>query len=299
MQVVGNETVLLDPFAFRIVDHKLFLESVSFRRFVVGLRDILDRHRLGAVVLAYPVRIRQVDADRRCRVTVASKHCHGDHFRGDTFYFFFLKTLVHRRMVLEPLRVFADDFCTLRRFPIDEVRNRLPACFHAQRVAVCLRKAVDKVYFRRKVFHPEDGIGIERFEVACTVIFDQLLDNGSLCVILGKGHGLLQLVDDAFNRLRIQSAYFPDLFNELAVYLSQPTVEAVGDSHRIVRVTHAGIEIFRFFLCDAALIVIICRSQKDIAFTALYGPFGHHLRIEDDRRDFFKPLLHALSLAKR
>ena len=131
MQIVGDESVFLQSFALLIAPDKFLIETISLRSFVICLSDILDRNGFRTMIAANPVGIRQVDANRSCRIAITSQHGNRNYFGTDSFYFFFLKPFIYRRMIFEPLRIIADHFCSLRCLLIDKVHGRLPAGFHS------------------------------------------------------------------------------------------------------------------------------------------------------------------------
>ena len=73
VNVVGDIEVFLGHIDFLLVEGELV--QGALRRLLgsaaVGVGDVGYGNRLRTVVTAYPVRVRQVDADRSCRVAVA------------------------------------------------------------------------------------------------------------------------------------------------------------------------------------------------------------------------------------
>ena len=78
-----------------------------------------------------PIRIWQIDTDRGSRIAITSQHRYRDYLSANSFHLLFLETLIYRRMILKPLRIITDDFCTLSRLLIRKIHGRLPACFHS------------------------------------------------------------------------------------------------------------------------------------------------------------------------
>ena len=105
MHVTHQSAVFLRQFTLGVGEHELLVEPVSLRCLVVGFGQVLYRHRLRAVVLADPVGIRQIDADRCGRIAVSGKHRRRDDFCRDTAAFGFLVSFVGGRVVLKPLRI--------------------------------------------------------------------------------------------------------------------------------------------------------------------------------------------------
>ena len=86
VEIVADLAVFVDALAVFGAQHELLLEAVAVRRAVVGVGDVVDRHRFRAVLLADPVGVRKVDSDRRGGVAVAAEHRHGDDLRRDAFH---------------------------------------------------------------------------------------------------------------------------------------------------------------------------------------------------------------------
>ena len=131
MQIVGDESVFLQSFALLIAPDKFIIKTISLRSFVICLSDILDRNGFRTMIAANPVGIRQVDANRSCRIAITSQHRYRDYLSTDSFHLLLLETLIYRRMILKPLRIITDDFRTLSRLLIRKVHGRLPAGFHS------------------------------------------------------------------------------------------------------------------------------------------------------------------------
>ena len=106
--IIPEFTVCID---LRLVVREL-LEGI-LRTFkgchVVGVGDVGDGHRLGAIVPPDPVRVRQVDADRSGRVCRSRERDPVDDLRGDTLDFLLAEPRVDRGIVLEPLGVRTQD----------------------------------------------------------------------------------------------------------------------------------------------------------------------------------------------
>ena len=191
---------------------------------VVGIGNVADGHRLGAMLATYPVGIRQVDADGRGRIEVASQDGGGDNLGRNAFHFFFLELLVHGRMVFEPLSIGTDSFRTTSSLKVLEVDKRLPAGLHTQRIAIAFGKAVHEIHARIQILHPQDGIIVEGLQVASFVILHQFGNDGFLFGCLGYAFGFLQPVDNLLECLTVKSTHLPYLFLNTAVFLHQTTV---------------------------------------------------------------------------
>ena len=74
MQIVAYITVLVYKCHGILIDNKLLFETTAFRCLVVSIGDIADGDALAAVLSAYPVGIRQIDANGGGWIFVATKH---------------------------------------------------------------------------------------------------------------------------------------------------------------------------------------------------------------------------------
>ena len=126
MQIAAESTVFLIDSTDLIVNHELLVETVAFRSLVISMHEIVDRDGLGAVLLANPVGIRQVDTDRRSRIAIAGKDSSRDHFRGHSLNLLFLVFRVGRRVVFEPLSIVRNELRTLGSCQVFEINHRLP-----------------------------------------------------------------------------------------------------------------------------------------------------------------------------
>ena len=299
MQIVGLKAILLRLFDFLLAPHELLGEAAALRGFVVSLSDILDGNGLGTVVAANPVGVREVDANRSRGIAVATEHGNCDDFSAHALHLGFAEAGVYGRMILEPLGVRADDAGAFRRPLVDEVDGRFPACLAAEWVAVGFNEAVHEVHVRGGVFYPEDGVGIERLEVARLVIFDKLFYDGLLRLVLREGESLLELGDNPFYGLRIKSAYLPDLLEDPAIDLCKPAVQSVGDGAKgVLTRLHLGVEGVHLGLRQVSLVVVVGRSLNQVHVSTLDGAFREDRRVEDDRRKLGEQLVYGLSFAE-
>ena len=123
------------------------------------------------MLLADPVRIREIDAYRSGRIAVSAQ-CSGiDHLGGDALHRFLPETRVHGGIVLEPLGILAQDPCTLRGRMVLDIYKPLPGGLAAERVIVVLYKTVHEIHSPESVLHPLYIVFVPEFQVTCTVIF--------------------------------------------------------------------------------------------------------------------------------
>lgn len=208
MQVIGQFAVAIHPFAVLGAQHELLVEAVAVGCTVVGIGDVVDGYRFRAVLLADPVGIGQVDADRRCGIAVAAEHRHGDDLGRDPLDLLLAVGRIDGRMVLEPLGVRRDDLRAVAGRRIDEIDVGLPRSLVTERVAVGLDEAIDEIDVRNRVAHPADVVAVELLQVAALIIGDQ---GGDVLLLRALGHrlGLLEPVDHALDRRRIHAADAP------------------------------------------------------------------------------------------
>ena len=79
---------------------------------------------------------------------------------------------------------------------VAEVHDALPRAGHAQRIAIALDKAIDKVHLALGVLGPHDAVFIKGFERTGGVELNQFFDIVALRARLGHFLGLLQPVDN-------------------------------------------------------------------------------------------------------
>ena len=96
VQVIGQRSIAFVPIDRLLVVHELLSKTAPFRRLFISIGNVSDRHRLGTVVATNPVGVRQVDSDRRRRITIPTQHSCRNHFGRDTFYLFFTELRIDR-----------------------------------------------------------------------------------------------------------------------------------------------------------------------------------------------------------
>ena len=68
-----------------------------------------------------PVSVRKIDTDGSCRIQVTGKNSGSDHLGRYPFYLFLFERFINRRMIFEPLRIAADNLCTVCSIQVFEV----------------------------------------------------------------------------------------------------------------------------------------------------------------------------------
>ena len=305
MEIVGQFAVLVHPLAVLGPQHELLVEAVAVRRLVVGIGDVVDRHRLRTVLLADPVGIRKVDADRRRRVAVPAQHRYGDHLRRDALHLLLAVLRVHGRVVLEPLRIRRNRLRAVAGRRIHEVHDRLPRSLEAQRIAVGLDEAVHEIDVRDRIPNPTDVIAVELLQVAAPVVGDQCREV-RLLRLLRHRFGLFQPVDDPLDGRRIHAADLPRPLDEFpGVVLHQLAVQPVGDRFGVPGVggRHPRVEALGLRLRNAP-VVVARRGEQQVVARPLVQPRGVGRRVEDrpahrgDHRLQVAEPLHGDRLAK-
>ena len=252
-------------------------------RHVIGIGNVVDGHRLRAVLLANPVGVGQVDADGRRGVAVAAEHRHGDDLGRDALHLLLAVLGSNGRVVLEPLCVLRDDRRAVAGRRVDEVDNRLPRSLAAQRVTVILDEAVDEVDVRHRVAHPADVEAVELTQVARAVVGYQ---RGDVRLLGFVGHrlGLFEPVDNPLDGRRVHAAHLPDPLAHLAVLLDQLRVESVGNGLRVVGVGHGGVELLDLGL-GYPLVVVVRRGGHQVRARRLVQTRGVERRVENRLAD--------------
>ena len=98
VKIIGQEQIFVHKLTHLLIGHELIIEAITMRSLIVSLGDIFNCHGLGAMGSTDPVGIREVDADRCCRIGIAGKNSRCDHFRSNALHFIFTETGIHRRM---------------------------------------------------------------------------------------------------------------------------------------------------------------------------------------------------------
>ena len=108
---------------FSIAIHKFFIESVAMSSLIICIRNITDSHRFRTMMAAYPVGVRQIDTDSRCRIKVTGQNSSSNHLSRNTFHFIFFELFIYRRVIFKPLRIATDNLSTMRSFHILKVHQ--------------------------------------------------------------------------------------------------------------------------------------------------------------------------------
>ena len=226
------------------------------RGIVVRMGDIGDGDALGAVLLANPVCVGEVDADGRGRIAVAGEANGVDHLGADALDRSFLEARVHRRVVLEPLGVGAQDFRALGSLEVLDIHIAFPGSLAAQRVIVVFDEAVDEVHRADGVLHPFNVKLVPFAEVTGLVILDENAQGAFLDVVLRYLAGFAQLFADFLQGGGVQAANLPGKFHDFpGLVLDHLGVEAPGNGLGIRRVHNAGVVVFHFLARDAFIVV--------------------------------------------
>ena len=273
MQIVGLIFVGSHQGGLVGAPSKFFAKTVADGRLVVGFGDVFDGYRFRTVRCANPIGIGQIDTDGRGGVAVAGQYGCRDDFCRNAFHFFFLKLLIHRRMVFEPLCISTDGLGAFGCFGVFEVHYRFPTCFHAERVAVSFGKSVHKIDGRCGVGHPQNGVFVEGAQIACAVKLNQPFDDGTLLVVFGYVFRLFEPINHFFERSRVEPAHFVNLLADNAVAFHQFAVQPIRHRLGVVRVLHGVVESLGFGLCYA-IVVVAGRGQHQVGTGFLVGAFG-------------------------
>ena len=274
VQVASQGPVRLGARYFGFVVGKFGHHALAlFGRFVVGIGEVFDGNRLGAVVATNPVGVGQVDADGRGGVAVAAELHHVNHFGAHALNLFFAEARVDGGVVFKPLGVLADKGRALGGGLVFELRGGFPAGFQTKRVAVVFDKAVVVVGKRGMVFHPHHIVNVPCSKVARLVVFDEFANVGRLLRGFGHLFGLIQPINNLFDGFAVKTAHFIDVFHQAAVLLFEPRVKPVGNGFRVFGVGHGRIK-FLGFGGGYVKVVVAGRTLNQARGGVLVYPFG-------------------------
>ena len=192
----------------------------------------------------------------------------------------------------------ADNFCAFGGFGIFEIDERLPACFHTQRIAVVFCKSVYKINLRSQILHPFDVEFIESFQITVAVEAYQGIDYLFLVAIFRYSGCFFEPTNNALNCCTVHTAYFIHLLNHLTVFFGQFAVQSVRNGCGVVRIFHFTVEILHFFLRDS-FVVVVGRSGYQIHTGFLVGLFRHHVRVKKNGRELCYQLFYGFTLLQR
>ena len=161
MQFIRQVRVPVYQCDLRITVYKLFVKAITVGSFIISIRDISNGYGLGTMVRTYPVRIRQIDADSRCRIKITGKDSCSYHFRRNSFHLIFPEPGIYRRMIFKPLRIAANHFRTVCSLQILEINKRFPTGLHAERITVAFGKTIYEINTGVQVFHPQNGVFVK------------------------------------------------------------------------------------------------------------------------------------------
>ena len=184
----------------------------------IGFVDIVDSDGLRAVGSAYPVSIRQVDADGRSGIRVAGKHSYRDDRSGYTTGILLLEAGINGSMRFEPRSLTADLRRTLARLLVTDMHERFPHPLHPEGVSIDFGEAIDEVHDRLRIADPMDRIAVVLLQLALLVVFDERKNGLALGFALSISHSGLEVGDDLAQGLAVESVLLIDLFVELAVF---------------------------------------------------------------------------------
>ena len=184
----------------------------------ISFMDIVDGDGLRAVGRTYPVSVRQVDADGRSGIRVASKHSYRDDRSGYTAGILFLEAGIDGSMRFEPRSLTADLRRALARLLITDMHERFPHPLHPEGISIDFGEAIDKVHDRLRIADPMDRIAVVLLQLTLLVVFDERKNSLALGFALSISHSGLEVGDDLAQGLAVESVLLIDLFVELAVF---------------------------------------------------------------------------------
>ena len=208
---------------------------------IVGVGNVGNGHRLGAVLLADPVGVGKVDANRGGGVAVPREGNGVDDLGGNSLDLCLPESRIHRGMILEPLRVGAQRLGAGRCHGILEVHVAFPGTLPPERIVVVFDESVDEIHLPEGILHPFNIEGIPGAEIAGAVIFHQQAEGPGLDLILGDSLGFLQLLADLLDGRSIDAADLPGQLHNLALFLDNLGIEAIRNGMRVLRLHNPGI----------------------------------------------------------
>ena len=206
MQIAGEWAKFLGTIDFCLVPSK-FLNGTAFgSHFVVGVDNVTESHRFGAVHFSDPIRVGEVDANGSGGRGITGLLDDGNHFGGYAGHLGFLVFCKNGGLVFKPLGLVANRLNSFGRFHVAERYNGFVRGPHSQWVAVNFNKTVHHIDHGFGVLNPSNVIRVPGFEVACFVVFFQKLQGFLLLGILSDGDGFLKPKADAVDGLTVQTS---------------------------------------------------------------------------------------------
>ena len=148
MDLIGDGKIFLGQLYFFLIPCELGQGALGtlLRRIVVRVRDIGYGDALRAMVPADPVCVGEVDADGGGRIAVAGEAGCVDDLCADSLHLRLLETRVDRGVVLEPLRVCAEDVAALGCLVVLDIHKGLPGALAGEGIVVVLDETVHEVH---------------------------------------------------------------------------------------------------------------------------------------------------------
>ena len=274
MEVVCDGTVLFASCYLRLVPGKLREDALWLlqRGFVVCICDICYCNGFGAVLLSYPVCIREINSYRCCRVAVSGNGSHIYHLCNYSLHLTLLEAAVYRGVILKPLGIVAYGLCSLGGFKILVAYIALPGSLAAKRVVVILHKTIYEIYRALCLLNPGNVVLVPGLEVSCCVVLYEFLYVVALRIILCKLLCIIQVADYYLQGLVVFAANLIYLLLYLAISLYKFAVEAVGWRGCIARLCHCLVKGIGLIFCNVAIVKVYGRCHYNILILALIAP---------------------------
>ena len=221
MQVVTDITVLFYQPQRRVINDKLFLETIPVGSLIICLGDVAYGDALAAILGTNPVGIGKIDANGRRGIFLTAQHSGTDGIGRHAFYLRLTKTRVNRRMVFKPLGITADGLGTFGSLQVLILHDTFPRAFQPQRVAIDFNEAIYKIHPTFMFCHPCYAVVIEHLQVTGLVITYQQGDDMFLMIVLRNRHCLLQPIDDMLDGIGITLLSRPYILTQYTIHLDE------------------------------------------------------------------------------
>ena len=116
VQVIQLVSKIVNHLQHIFIGNEFLTETIAFGRIIISFGEIANGHALATMHRANPVAIRQIDANGRTGVKVATQYGSLHHTSSNALAFLLLETLVYRAVVLKPLSILAKNLSALCGF---------------------------------------------------------------------------------------------------------------------------------------------------------------------------------------
>ena len=227
VQFPSEFTVGFDAQQFCVVVHK-FLKYPTASSFVVGVDDVSEGNRLGAMNLSNPVAVGQVHTDWSAGGCIACLASNIDHVVRDPHHLRLLVCIHEWHVIFKPLSAVHECGHARTCIEILDFNDGLITACVPQRIVVDLNESIDVVHVSFSVLNPVDVVEAPFFQISRLVVGHEIPKCRSLLVILGILNRLVQPLDDFCDALAIQSIQAVNILHHVSFcILFQATVQSI------------------------------------------------------------------------